>query len=109
MALVHDDKVAELSSKIRALQNEISKLRKDSKMPTKGARKQDNLFKDSKKRTISRTNSPVQPRSRSRSPPADNKSRSQSPTTAPGGESAANEEAEAVKRSRSRSPAANNS
>lgn len=109
MALVHDDKVAELSSKIRALQNEISKLRKDSKVPTKGARKQDNLFKDSKKRTISRTNSPAPQRSRSRSPPADNKSRSQSPTAAPTVEAAATEAVTADKRSRSRSPVANNS
>jgi len=93
-SLHYDNKVTELSNKIRALQNEISKLKKDSRLPMKKA-KQDNLFKESKKRTISRTNSPIQPRSRSRSPQTKVDANPDDPSE--------------VKRSRSRSPAANSS
>ena len=77
MAKVNDDKTMELNSKIRSLQNEISKLRKDAK-PVK-LKKLDNLFKDSNRRKVSsRTASPVT-RSRSRSPVNRAKSKSPSP------------------------------
>jgi len=99
MARLHDDKVTELNSKIRALNNEISKLRKDSRNPNRNNKKDDNLFKDSRKRAISRNNSPVQPRSRSRSPV--NRSRSRSPAE---NQSAKSSAANSVRSSPSRSP-----
>jgi len=99
MARLHDDKVSELNNKIRALNNEISKLRKDSRNPNRNNKKDDNLFKDSRKRAVSRTNSPAQPRSRSRSPV--NRSRSRSPTE---NRSAKSSAANSVRSSPSRSP-----
>lgn len=80
MASVHDDKITELNVKIRSLQSEISRLRKDARQPTRGNKKMDNLFKDSKKRTFtSRTASPAGGGARSPSP---QRSKSKSPQPA---------------------------
>lgn len=102
MSSSHDDKVADLNKKIRGLQSEIAKLRKDSK-PVKGGRKVDNLFRDSKKKVSSRTASPAA-RSRSRSPlrkqsPAARRSQSKSPAR-----SASASPARSARSSPSRSP-----
>merc|ERR1719510_2274029 len=84
MAKSHEDKVSELQKKTRELQNEISKMRKESK-PNLNKKRVDNLFKHDKKvsKVSSRTASPVsrsRSRSRSRSP-LRSRSRSNSPPT----------------------------
>ena len=82
MAKSHEDKVSEFQKKTRELQNEISKMRKESK-PNLSKKRVDNLFKHDKKisKVSSRTASPVsRSRSRSRSP-LRSRSRSNSPPT----------------------------
>ena len=89
MAKSHEDKVSELQKKTRELQNEISRMRKESRPNTKN-KKVENLFKHDKKnsKVSSRTASPLS-RSRSRSPRSrspsktgsGSASRSQSPVT----------------------------
>merc|ERR1712179_492538 len=88
MARLHEVKVTEMQDKLRGMQNEIAKIRKNENNSFKRKSNSTNLFQDKNKKFAksSRTASPLsRSRSRSRSPVTKTRSRSGSRSQSPSG------------------------